>query len=164
MTSWKPTPSSGPTRWGSPRPWTSRNTRSTPLINMKMNRDRLGPTVCQMATLNTPPRAVRDCEQPGTCAPRVAPSCLFCESPPGSPPSYAVGEMHPIHCDWRAPLFRTHWSPIYHASALLMSADNSPLAIAASFSTFDHGCTGTGLVSDDEEGRCGFAPAFFVVW
>lgn len=98
------------------------------LINMKMKRDRLGPTVCQMATLNTPRRAIRDCEQPATS--RVAPSCLFCESPP----------------------------------ALLMSADNSPLAIAASFSTFDHGCTGTGLVSDDEEGRCGFAPAFFVVW
>ncbi|RVH85074.1 hypothetical protein CN204_12615 [Sinorhizobium meliloti] len=53
-----------------------------PLINMKMNRDRLGPTVCQMATLNTPPRAVRDCKQLATCAPRVAPSCLFTESPP----------------------------------------------------------------------------------
>lgn len=128
---------------------------------MKMNRDRLGPTVCQMAALNTPQRAIRDSEQLSACAPRVRHPPVHRE-PAGSPPSYAVGEMHPIHCDWPAPLFRTHWSPIYHASALLMSADNSPLAIAASFSTFDHGCTGTGLVSDDEEGRCGFAPAFLL--
>ncbi len=38
---------------------------------MKMNRDRLGPTVCQMAALNTPQRAIRDCEQLAACAPRV---------------------------------------------------------------------------------------------
>lgn len=80
MTSWKPTPSSGPTRWGSPLD--IKEHEVDPLINMKMNRDRLGPTVCQMATLNTPPRAVRDCKQLATCAPRVAPSCLFTESPP----------------------------------------------------------------------------------
>ncbi|PDT55059.1 MULTISPECIES: hypothetical protein [Sinorhizobium] len=29
------------------------------LINMKMNRDRLGPTVCQMAALNAPRKPVR---------------------------------------------------------------------------------------------------------
>lgn len=52
MTSWKPTPSSGPTRWGSPLD--IKEHEVDPLINMKMNRDRLGPTVCQMATLNTP--------------------------------------------------------------------------------------------------------------
>ena len=37
-----------------------------------------------------------------------------------------------------------------------------PLAIAASPDAFDHGCTGTGEKGDDEEGRCVFAPAFFV--
>jgi hypothetical protein len=30
------------------------------------------------------------------------------------------------------------------------------------FFAFDHGCTGTGEISGYEEGRCGFAPAFFI--
>lgn len=162
MTIRKPTPSSGPTRCRLPRPWTLRNTRRLPYQHEDESRS-IRPDGMPDGGLNTPQRAIRDCEQLSASAPRVRHPPVHRE-PAGSPPSYAVGEMHPIHCDWPAPLFRTHWSPIYHASALLMSADNSPLAIAASFSTFDHGCTGTGLVSDDEEGRCGFAPAFFVVW
>ncbi|MCO5730652.1 hypothetical protein [Rhizobium sp. SSA_523] len=34
---------------------------------------------------------------------------------------------------------------------------------AAIAQAFDHGCTGTGFRSNDEEGRCNSAPAFFVL-
>lgn len=40
---------------------------------------------------------------------------------------------------------------------------NSPLAMPPFPGASDHGCTGTSRLGNDEEGRCNFAPAFFIV-